>query len=193
CYLHSDLKTPQRTELLQKLRVGIFDCMVGVNLLREGLDLPEVALVAIMDADVEGYLRDRRSLIQTIGRAARNTKAQVFLYADSVTQSMKVALDETERRRVLQQSHNQSEGIIPQTVERKVEKSIVRTIQHKISEASKRHKKLIVSSPSVFLEGKDKCKAIRSLERRMKKAAREFDFDSAIALRNELAELKGTV
>src|SRR6202795_831541 len=106
CYLHSDLKTPQRTELIQKLRLGIFDCLVGVNLLREGLDLPEVALVAIMDADIESFLRDQRSLIQTIGRAARNTESRVILFADKITRSMQAAIDETARRRAIQQAHN---------------------------------------------------------------------------------------
>ena len=113
CYLHSDLKTPQRTELLQKLRLGVFDCLVGVNLLREGLDLPEVALVAIMDADVESFLRDKRSLIQTIGRAARNTHSKVLMYADSITRSMRAAIDETSRRRALQMAHNQKNRIVP--------------------------------------------------------------------------------
>src|SRR5204862_7247015 len=108
CYLHSDLKTPQRTELLQKLRLGTFDCLVGVNLLREGIDLPEVALVAIMDADIESFLRDKRSLIQIIGRAARNTESKVLCYADKMTRSMQAALDETSRRRALQQAYNEA-------------------------------------------------------------------------------------
>ena len=135
CYLHSELKTPQRTELLQKLRLGIFDCLVGVNLLREGLDLPEVALVAIMDADVESFLRDKRSLIQTIGRAARNTESRVFMYADTITRSMKAAIDETHRRRQSQELFNKEHGITPQTVKREVTKSIA-NIQKAIAQAS---------------------------------------------------------
>ncbi|HSW75848.1 MAG TPA: excinuclease ABC subunit UvrB, partial [Candidatus Saccharimonadales bacterium] len=124
CYLHSDLKTPQRTEILQKLRVGVFDCIVGVNLLREGIDLPEVAFVAIMDADIEGFLRDKKSLIQIIGRAARNTQSVVRLYADKITDSMQYALNETARRRSLQEAYNKQWGITPKTVIREVVTSI---------------------------------------------------------------------
>src|SRR5581483_6009066 len=136
CYLHSDLKTPQRTELLQKLRLGIFDCLVGVNLLREGIDLPEVALVAIMDADLESFLRDKRSIIQIVGRAARNTEAKVILYADKITGSIAAAIDETQRRRLLQQQYNTQHNITPKTVKRDVFKSIV-NIQELIAQASK--------------------------------------------------------
>ena len=124
CYLHSDLKTPQRTEILQKLRLGIFDCVVGVNLLREGIDLPEVAFVAIMDADIEGFLRDKRSLIQIIGRAARNTQSFVRLYADKITMSMQQAMNETTRRRAIQQEYNEKHNITPTTVIREVVTSI---------------------------------------------------------------------
>ncbi len=136
CYLHSELKTPQRTELLQKLRLGIFDCLVGVNLLREGIDLPELALVAIMDADIESFLRDRRSLIQIIGRAARNTQAKVIMYADKITQSMREAIDETNRRRQLQEEFNTAHNITPVSVKREVTKSIT-DLQRAIAEASK--------------------------------------------------------
>ena len=125
CYLHSSLKTPQRTEILQKLRLGVFDCIVGVNLLREGLDLPEVALVAVMDADIESFLRDKRSLIQIIGRAARNTASRVLFYADKITGSMQQTILETERRRAIQQQHNQEHNITPQSAQRSVVKSII--------------------------------------------------------------------
>ncbi len=185
CYLHSDLKTPQRTELLQKLRLGVFDCLVGVNLLREGLDLPEVALVAIMDADVESFLRDKRSLIQTIGRAARNTESKVVLYADKITKSMKAAMDETQRRRKLQQEYNKEHGIVPKTVKRDVVKSIA-NIQQAIAAASKakgKKKKEKISRQDALLK-------LSELETQMKSAAETLDFETAIALRSEWMQLK---
>ncbi len=184
CYLHSDLKTPQRTELLQKLRMGIFDCLVGVNLLREGLDLPEVAFVAIMDADVESFLRDKRSLIQIIGRAARNTESQVVLYADKITKSMKEAMDETNRRRELQQKYNEKHGITPQSVKREVTKSIV-NIQEAIAKASKAGK----SKKKTLTEQEAKLQLFE-LEREMQLAAERLDFEKAIALREEWRALR---
>lgn len=185
CYLHSDLKTPQRTELLQKLRLGIFDCLVGVNLLREGLDLPEVALVAIMDGDLESYLRDKRSLIQIIGRAARNIDAQVIIYADTISRSMKAAIDETDRRRTLQQAYNKEHGITPQTVKRDVVKSIV-NIQKAIAQASERKKS---KKKKETESGKDINIQIIELEAAMQKAAQDLDFEKAIALREEWQKL----
>ncbi len=185
CYLHSELKTPQRTELLQKLRLGEFDCLVGVNLLREGLDLPEVALVAIMDADLESFLRDKRSLIQIIGRAARNTESQVILYADTITKSMQAAMDETARRRKLQQDYNVKHGITATSVQREVTRSIT-GLQEAIAKASKGKKK-----------GKEGQKPITdihihlvNLETAMQEAAEKLDFETAIALRQEWFELK---
>ncbi|HSW73851.1 MAG TPA: excinuclease ABC subunit UvrB [Candidatus Limnocylindria bacterium] len=189
CYLHSELKTPQRTELLQKLRAGIFDCLVGVNLLREGLDLPEVALVAIMDADVESFLRDKRSLIQTIGRAARNTQAKVIMYADTITNSMKNAIDETQRRRTLQQEHNRVHNITPVTVKREVVKSIV-NIQEAIAKASaaKRGKKKEQPASIDAL-----LKRSVDLELLMREAAENFEFEKAIALRDEWQHIQNTL
>ena len=186
CYLHSELKTPQRTELLQKLRLGIFDCLVGVNLLREGLDLPEVALVAIMDADVESFLRDKRSLIQTIGRAARNTESRVLFYTDKITQSMQAAMDETKRRRAMQEAYNKEHGIVPRTVKRDVVKSIT-DIQKAIAQASesKRSKKQVVK----LSEQEMKARMV-TLEQQMSDAAESLDFEKAIALRDEWFELK---
>ena len=186
CYLHSDLKTPQRTELIQKLRLGVFDCLVGVNLLREGLDLPEVALVAIMDADVESFLRDKRSLIQIIGRAARNTQSRVLLYADKITDSMKGAMQETERRRTLQQAYNTTHDITPQTVKREVTKSIT-DIQVAIAQASerKRSKKKVAEYSVAQAKAR-----IVELEELMKEAAELLDFEKAIALRDEWIQLK---
>lgn len=187
CYIHSDLKTPQRTEVLHKLRAGIFDCIVGVNLLREGLDLPEVALVAIMDADVEGFLRDKRSLIQTIGRAARNVDAKVILYADTVTPSIRDALDETERRRLLQQSHNDKEGITPQTVVREVTRSIS-PIQKLIEQASNKkpvRKRALLGMTEAELDQK-----IAAVEAAMHEAAQRHDYNAAIQARDEWFILK---
>lgn len=186
CYLHSELKTPQRTELLQKLRAGIFDCLVGVNLLREGLDLPEVALVAIMDADLESFLRDKRSLIQTIGRAARNTQSRVLMYADTITQSMRGAIDETDRRRTMQEKYNKMHGITPKSVERKVIKSIV-NIQQQIAKASAKRP----SQKSMAKKSSQKIDPayILDLERQMHEAAEQLDFERAIELRELLQQI----
>lgn len=184
CYLHSDIKTPQRTELLQKLRMGVFDCLVGVNLLREGLDLPEVALVAIMDADIESFLRDKRSLVQTIGRAARNVDAKVIMYADKITGSMKNAIDETNRRRKLQQDYNTKHGITPESVQREVTKSISK-LQEAIKKASNAYKTGQRKASKVELQ-----KTLVELEYKMQKAAEEMDFEKAIALREQWLDLQ---
>ncbi len=186
CYLHSDLKTPQRTEILQKLRLGIFDCVVGVNLLREGIDLPEVAFVAIMDADIEGFLRDKRSLIQIIGRAARNTHSIVRLYADKVTESMQAAIDETMRRREIQQAYNQKWGIVPTTVLREV----VTSISKAALDLTKPEKKSKKSGKVNQISAEQKTKMIIELENLMQKAAQDLDFERAIALRDQLLKIK---
>lgn len=188
CYMHSTIKTPQRTELLHKLRLGIFDCMVGVNLLREGLDLPEVALVAIMDADIESFLRDKKSLIQIIGRAARNINAKVIFYTDRITKSMQAAMDETNRRRELQQDYNKKHNITPQTVTREIKQSIS-SMQKAIMQASKSGKKILKeleennTSENIY-------EKISSLETLMNAAADRFDFEKAIQLRAEWLDLK---
>lgn len=180
CYLHSEIKTPQRTELLQKLRLGIFDCLVGVNLLREGVDLPEVALVAVMDADLESFLRDKRSLIQIIGRAARNIESKVLLYADRLTGSMSQAIEETLRRRELQIAYNQAHGITPESVKREVVKSIS-PLQAAIAKASKaRGAKQEVDIPKLMAD----------LEVQMKQAALDLDFEKAINLREKYFDLQ---
>jgi len=198
CYLHSDLKTPKRTELLQKLRMGVFDCLVGVNLLREGLDLPEVALMAVMDADVESFLRDKRSLIQLIGRAARNTESQVLFYADKITKSMRAAIDETERRRKIQEAHNKKHGINPVSVQREVKKSITK-LQSAIAKASSfandsadrssQNKKSKKKQASV-ISSMDLQEQIVELESAMQEAAKDLDFEKAIALRDQWQKLQ---
>lgn len=186
CYMHSEIKTPQRTELLHKLRLGVFDCLVGINLLREGLDLPEVALVAIMDADIEGFLRDTRSLVQTIGRAARNTESRVIFYADKVTQSMQNALNETARRQKVQLAYNEKHHITPQSVKREVTKSI-NGLQEAIAKASKSAKKLAALKP----KNPDEIKAmITEFEQAMQVAVEELDFEKAIQMRDKILELQ---
>lgn len=183
CYLHHELKTPERTEVLHKLRSGVFDCLVGVNLLREGLDLPEVALVAIMDADIESFLRDKRSLIQIIGRAARNAEARVILYHDQDTQSLSAAVAETERRRALQIAYNTAHGIVPQTVQREVTASISK-LQEAIAAARKGKKEIAPGKIAARIE---------QLESEMQAAAENFEFEKAIKLREEWLDLQGKV
>ena len=185
CYLHSDIKTPQRTEILQKLRLGIFDVLVGVNLLREGLDLPEVALVAIMDADIESFLRDKRSLIQTIGRGARNTESKVLLYADKITQSMKAAIDETDRRRKIQEEHNKKNQIEPKTVKRDVVKTIspMQPLTKKGYEVRRKRQRVFNNADEILDE-------LLKVEKKMQDSAKNFEFEQAIELRNEWKSLK---
>lgn len=187
CYMHSEIKTPQRTEILHKLRLGIFDCLVGINLLREGLDLPEVALVAILDADIESFLRDTRSLIQTIGRAARNAESKVLLYADRITGSMQRAIEETTRRRELQENFNKAHNIVPQTVQREVTKSISK-LQQDILDAQGSAKKKIVRK--VPRSREEALVYLIDLEKEMQLAAENLDFEKAIAHRDTLLALK---
>jgi excinuclease ABC subunit B len=184
CYLHSELKTPKRTELLQKLRLGIFDCLVGVNLLREGIDLPEVALVAIMDADLESFLRDKRSFIQIMGRAARNTESKVVLYADKTTKSMQEAINETARRRSLQEAYNALHDITPETVKREIGKTIT-NLQEAIAQASAGKKK-----KGEKISDAEVTKNLAKLEKEMLEAAENLNFEKAIALREEWYALK---
>ncbi|MBR1907494.1 excinuclease ABC subunit UvrB [bacterium] len=188
-YLHSEIKSIERIEILRDLRLGEFDVLVGVNLLREGLDIPEVSLVAIMDADKEGFLRSETSLIQTIGRAARNSCGEVIMYADVMTDSMKSAIDETERRRKLQMDYNSKYGIIPQTIKKPIENNLLALV------ASYRNLEDIVAEEMVELgiEKKDLPKLIDKLEKDMKKAAKILDFERAAQIRDQLKKLREMV
>lgn len=194
-YIHSEVDTLDRVEILRELRLGVFDVLVGVNLLREGLDLPEVALVAIMDADKEGFLRNVRSLVQTIGRAARNDKGRVIMYADKMTESMRVAIDETNRRRSVQQEYNEKHGITPRSLSQDKE-SILR--QTGVADKKKGAKKYymeeetsIAADPVVAYMSKDQLdKLANETQRKMEKAAKDLDFMEAARLRDELIEIK---
>ncbi|CUM75763.1 MULTISPECIES: excinuclease ABC subunit UvrB [Turicibacter] len=178
-YLHSEIKTLERIEIIRDLRVGTYDVLVGINLLREGLDIPEVSLVAILDADKEGFLRSDRSLIQTIGRAARNADGRVILYADKMTGSMQRAIEETSRRREIQENFNEEHGIIPMTIRKDV-RDVIRATEV-VEKEAKYDKKM---------SRKDKEKLMAKLEKEMKEAAKALDFETAATLRDAMLELK---
>ncbi|MCU0281685.1 MAG: excinuclease ABC subunit UvrB [Acidimicrobiia bacterium] len=188
-YLHSEVQTLERVQILRDLRLGEFDVLVGINLLREGLDLPEVGLVAILDADKEGFLRSETSLVQTIGRAARNVEGQVIMYADDVTESMRRAISETNRRRSVQTEFNAAHGIDPQTIRKKVS-DILELIQSRDAPAVDRRKRQAAPRPALDLPAEDLGRLIRSLEEEMREAARELRFEYAARLRDEVGELR---
>ena len=171
-YLHSEINTLERTEIIRELRLGKFDVLVGINLLREGLDIPEVGFIAILDADKEGFLRDARSLIQIIGRAARNQDSYVILYANNLTRSMTTALNETDRRRTIQLSYNKEHGITPETIKKPIKEKVI-----DIKDTRHIPKRDI---PNLIIE----------LETKMKEAAERLDFEDAIALREQVKELR---
>lgn len=183
-YLHSEIKTLERLEIIRDLRLGVFDVLVGINLLREGLDIPEVSLVAILDADKEGFLRAERSLIQTIGRAARNERGAVIMYADNMTKSMELAISETNRRREIQQAFNEKHGITPQTIKKGVRDVVQATM---VAEESKGYEGKVKPEKMTASERK---KLIAGMEKEMKQAAKELNFERAAELRDIVLELK---
>jgi excinuclease ABC subunit B len=180
-YLHSDVDTLDRTDILRDLRLGIYDVVVGINLLREGLDLPEVSLVAILDADKEGFLRSEQALIQTVGRAARHEKGRVIMYADHVTRSMQATLDETERRRKIQEAYNKEHGITPTGISRAVEKGMRPDLPEEAKTAKLNLKKI----------PKDEYKhLIKDLSAQMDMAAQNLEFEKAAELRDIIEDIK---
>ena len=183
-YLHSEIKTLERIEIIRDLRMGVYDVLVGINLLREGLDIPEVSLVTILDADKEGFLRSERSLIQTAGRAARNDKGKVIMYADKITDSMRTAIDETNRRRETQEAYNEKYNITPQTINKKIRDVISATVE--TDEVNEQDKK---KAPKKLTK-KEREKTIERVENEMKDAAKDLDFERASELRDILFELK---
>jgi excinuclease ABC subunit B len=199
-YIHSEIKSLERVEILRELRLGVFDVLVGVNLLREGLDLPEVSLVAIMDADKEGFLRDIRSLIQTIGRAARNENGKVIMYADRMTGSMTNAISETNRRRAIQMAYNEAHGITPKTIWRSHEEIMEQTsIADRMAKPTKSYglkpeEHLQVADPLLqYMSKKELNKQLESVRKEMEKAARELDFPLAAKLRDEMKAIEKMV
>ena len=176
-YLHSEIKSLERMQIIRDLRLGKYDCIVGINLLREGLDIPEVSLIAILDADKEGFLRSERSLIQTIGRCARNANGHCIMYADNITESMDKAIKETARRREIQEKYNKEHGIVPQTIEKEIREAISNKMEEKKTQSKKRDKKELMDM-------------IEEIEKAMKEAAANLDFERAMELRDALFELK---
>ncbi|GIW05324.1 MAG: UvrABC system protein B [Dehalococcoidia bacterium] len=184
-YLHSEVETLERVEILRDLRLGVYDVIVGINLLREGLDLPEVSLVAILDADKEGYLRSETALIQTIGRAARHVDGHVIMYADTVTGSMQRAIDETYRRRRIQLAYNEQHGITPQGI-----RKAIRDITDRVRAVAEERAEYVTAGPAQLAKD-DLAKLIRDLEKQMKEAAKALEFERAALLRDHIAELRG--
>lgn len=182
-YLHSDIDTLERAEIIRDMRLDVFDVLVGINLLREGLDIPEISLVAILDADKEGFLRSETSLIQTIGRAARNAEGRVVMYADNMTDSMQAAIRETNRRREIQNKYNEENGITPQTIKKAVRELI--SISKVIAKEEVNFEKDPESMSDAELE-----KLIGKIQKKMKQAAADLNFEAAAELRDKMAELK---
>jgi excinuclease ABC subunit B len=186
-YMHSDIDAIERMEILRSLRLGKIDVLVGINLLREGLDLPEVSLVAILDADKEGFLRDGRSLIQTIGRAARNAGGKGIMYADKITRSMRQCLDETDRRREIQMAYNLEHGITPKTIEKSVLEIELST---RVADARERRTAKVAEAPPTYADEVNREEFIKILEHEMEEAAQALNFERAALLRDQILELK---
>jgi excinuclease ABC subunit B len=186
-YMHSEVDTIERMDILRMLRLGRIDVLVGINLLREGLDLPEVSLVAILDADKEGFLRDARSLIQTIGRAARNVNGTAIMYADRITESMKVCLDETRRRRELQLGHNEAHGITPESIRKSVAEIEFST---RVADARDEPVGAVAEAGATYADEVNREEYMKILEEEMRQAAEAMDFERAAVLRDQLFELK---
>ena len=182
-YLHSEIDTLERVDILRDLRIGVYDVVVGINLLREGLDLPEVSLVCILDADKEGYLRSGGSLIQTIGRAARHPRGRVIMYADQITDSMRLALDETDRRRAKQRAYNEEHGITPQGIEKTI-RDITDEIRDQVAEEEAPY------TATSELPKDELARLIKEIERQMKDAAKNLEFERAALLRDQVVELR---
>ena len=176
-YLHSEIKTLERLQIIHDLRIGKYDVVVGINLLREGIDIPEVSLIAILDADKEGFLRSTRSLIQTIGRCARNANGKVIMYGDKITDSMQKAIDETSRRRKIQEEYNKEHNIIPKTINKEI-REVVSNIDNSKTQSTKKPSKKEIE------------RTIESVEQEMREAAKKLDFERAMELRDILFEMK---
>ena len=185
-YLHSEIKALERLEIIRKLRMGVYDCIVGINLLREGLDIPEVSLVMILDADKEGFLRSERSLIQTIGRAARNANGKVIMYADKLTDSMSNAIKETYRRREIQEEYNKANGIVPQTIIKDIGEALIITQEEKQTDT-------IMDSDLNKMTLIEKRQLVKTLEEQMRQASRSLNFEEAMMLRDAIIEIKATM
>jgi excinuclease ABC subunit B len=183
-YLHSEIKTLERIEIIRELRLGKYDVLVGINLLREGLDIPEVSLITILDADKEGFLRSERSLIQTIGRAARNSNGHVIMYADKITNSMQIAIEETKRRRAIQEEYNKKHGITPTTIQKDIRAAI------RATQAAEESEDYSATASLAKLAKKDRERVIAQMEKEMKEAAKALNFERAAELRDLILELK---
>jgi excinuclease ABC subunit B len=190
-YLHSDIETVERVEIIRDLRLGMFDVLVGINLLREGLDIPEVSLVAILDADKEGFLRSERSLIQTIGRAARHLHGKAILYADRITESMRKAISETDRRRAKQVTYNEEHGITPQSVVKRI-KDIIDSA-YDVDDERASLKAAQTEAKYLAMSEKEVAKELARLEKEMLNAAKNLEFEKAAQVRDQLKKLRESV